>query len=313
MSHRLFGCYGGQTPRSEELDQIFADSNRLIYSVDNKIKTYGNGFGCSNFVGSSISSFSSRLRSYDRDFDGFGNYREFNALYVQTSSNNMGNLNFMAPTVSSNRQGLNPYAFGASNANCVANIADPFISSSFINTFNTSIDPVTNRTNLHFLRSSVAGGGALYGGGGGDVSTVGQFLAYPTLTNYNGGHGDGNEDQDGNRIIFNDVSTNLFNRHRRRNALLAELRTGSSTTASKHSTDRPSKPNVGPKKEENVIKPYFYHCPICLDSVQFRKPYATNCGHVFCAECISIALTVARICPVCMNRLTKRRLFRIYL
>ncbi|KRF97746.1 uncharacterized protein Dwil_GK26965 [Drosophila willistoni] len=154
----------------------------------------------------------------------------------------------------------------------------------------------------------MAGDGAV-GGDGGDVDQE-QAVVYPTLTNDNvnyGGHGDGNEHE--NVTIFNKVSTNLFNRHRRHNALLTELRTA------KNTTDCPSKPNAWPKhiKDNVERRPYFYKCPICLDSVEWRRPLATNCGHVFCSECLSIALALTHTCPVCKIRVSTRRIYRIYI
>ncbi|XP_017130601.1 E3 ubiquitin-protein ligase RNF4-like [Drosophila elegans] len=65
-------------------------------------------------------------------------------------------------------------------------------------------------------------------------------------------------------------------------------------------------PNVSQKEDS-------YKCPVCMDSVIKREPVATECGHVFCRECIQTAISVTHKCPMCNKKLTIRQFSRIYL
>ena len=40
-----------------------------------------------------------------------------------------------------------------------------------------------------------------------------------------------------------------------------------------------------------------HRCPICLDSMV--KPQTIKCGHVFCQGCLSQALRILNVCPIC--------------
>ena len=40
-----------------------------------------------------------------------------------------------------------------------------------------------------------------------------------------------------------------------------------------------------------------HRCPICLDSMV--KPQTIKCGHVFCQDCLSQALRILNVCPIC--------------
>ncbi|XP_043642418.1 LON peptidase N-terminal domain and RING finger protein 3 [Drosophila teissieri] len=42
-----------------------------------------------------------------------------------------------------------------------------------------------------------------------------------------------------------------------------------------------------------------YNCPVCLEDVREREPVSTNCGHVFCKDCIERAVATGRMCPLC--------------
>ncbi|KAH8237742.1 hypothetical protein KR038_010447 [Drosophila bunnanda] len=49
-----------------------------------------------------------------------------------------------------------------------------------------------------------------------------------------------------------------------------------------------------------------YNCPICLSKLQ--DPATTNCGHVFCFECLVECLVYRSSCPVCnsdVNNITR--------
>ncbi|KAM6071917.1 E3 ubiquitin-protein ligase RNF4-like [Theristicus caerulescens] len=59
-------------------------------------------------------------------------------------------------------------------------------------------------------------------------------------------------------------------------------------------------------------------CPICMDGyseiVQSgRLIVSTICGHVFCSQCLRIALSNANSCPACRNRLTHGQCHPIYI
>ncbi|XP_064555801.1 E3 ubiquitin-protein ligase COP1-like [Drosophila montana] len=55
-----------------------------------------------------------------------------------------------------------------------------------------------------------------------------------------------------------------------------------------------------------------YRCPVCFESVRGREPASTECGHVFCHACIVAAVRATKKCPLCNEKLTLRRIFRIY-
>ncbi|NXH00906.1 RNF4 ligase, partial [Loxia leucoptera] len=59
-------------------------------------------------------------------------------------------------------------------------------------------------------------------------------------------------------------------------------------------------------------------CPICMDSyseiVQSgRLLVATMCGHVFCSECLPVALETFGMCPTCRVELTPDLYIPIYI
>ncbi|RKP10828.1 hypothetical protein THASP1DRAFT_27424 [Thamnocephalis sphaerospora] len=49
-----------------------------------------------------------------------------------------------------------------------------------------------------------------------------------------------------------------------------------------------------------------FRCSICLSTL--RDPCATPCQHVFCNECISMALRTQEKCPLCKGKVTRRAL-----
>ncbi|NXM82851.1 RNF4 ligase, partial [Oenanthe oenanthe] len=59
-------------------------------------------------------------------------------------------------------------------------------------------------------------------------------------------------------------------------------------------------------------------CPICMDCysemVQSgRQLVATMCGHLFCSECLPVALETVGTCPTCRMELTPDLYFPIYI
>jgi hypothetical protein len=51
---------------------------------------------------------------------------------------------------------------------------------------------------------------------------------------------------------------------------------------------------------------YELRCSICLST--FKDPYATPCQHVFCHDCICMALDNNEKCPLCKQKVTRRAL-----
>lgn len=59
-------------------------------------------------------------------------------------------------------------------------------------------------------------------------------------------------------------------------------------------------------------------CPVCMDRASVfesmgRKLVTTNCGHVFCDECIRNAISSLHKCPVCNKKLTMRSFHRLFI
>lgn len=50
-------------------------------------------------------------------------------------------------------------------------------------------------------------------------------------------------------------------------------------------------------------------CSICMDTLE--RPTITPCSHLFCYECIDLALSHKRVCPLCRSVVTKERLVEI--
>ncbi|KAI8049190.1 hypothetical protein BDF22DRAFT_699876 [Syncephalis plumigaleata] len=63
-------------------------------------------------------------------------------------------------------------------------------------------------------------------------------------------------------------------------------------------------PNTIPALIERMAAEF--RCPICLSTL--REPYATPCQHVFCGQCITMALQVHECCPLCKGKVTRRAL-----
>lgn len=59
-------------------------------------------------------------------------------------------------------------------------------------------------------------------------------------------------------------------------------------------------------------------CPVCMDRASVfesmgRKLVTTNCGHIFCNECIRNAISSLHKCPVCNKKLTLRSYHRLFI
>ncbi|KAG6582483.1 hypothetical protein SDJN03_22485, partial [Cucurbita argyrosperma subsp. sororia] len=52
-------------------------------------------------------------------------------------------------------------------------------------------------------------------------------------------------------------------------------------------------------------------CAICIEPLV--EETTTKCGHIFCRNCIEIAIATQHKCPICRRKLRKRDIIRIYL
>ncbi|KAL5631427.1 hypothetical protein ACGC1H_007074 [Rhizoctonia solani] len=92
-----------------------------------------------------------------------------------------------------------------------------------------------------------------------------------------------------------ELATGTSNYHHRSETTqrLAVLQTGDSF----NSSHAPQTHNVATPRGHGIM------CPICLDPAE--NVTSTLCGHIFCASCIKLALSMREACPVC-NRPTGR-------
>ncbi|XP_047078275.1 E3 ubiquitin-protein ligase RNF4-like [Lolium rigidum] len=60
-----------------------------------------------------------------------------------------------------------------------------------------------------------------------------------------------------------------------------------------------------------VPKEPSFDCPVCWNKLV--EPSTTNCGHIFCTECIKQAIQYQKKCPTCRKALRKNNFHRIYL
>ncbi|KAM0930071.1 hypothetical protein ACQ4PT_001150 [Festuca glaucescens] len=60
-----------------------------------------------------------------------------------------------------------------------------------------------------------------------------------------------------------------------------------------------------------VPKEPSFNCPVCWNKLV--EPSTTNCGHIFCTECIKQAIQYQKKCPTCRKALRKNNFHRIYL
>lgn len=59
-------------------------------------------------------------------------------------------------------------------------------------------------------------------------------------------------------------------------------------------------------------------CPVCMEtqtafSTSSRFLVATNCGHLFCNECLRKSIALMHKCPTCSRKLSLKQYHRIYL
>ncbi|KAI0790544.1 hypothetical protein C8Q75DRAFT_122384 [Abortiporus biennis] len=71
------------------------------------------------------------------------------------------------------------------------------------------------------------------------------------------------------------------------------------------------KEEVREGKEEPRPSGIYFSCSLCLEAP--KETSSTRCGHVFCTECITIALNAKRSCPVCRRPAGPKQLRRLYL
>jgi len=53
---------------------------------------------------------------------------------------------------------------------------------------------------------------------------------------------------------------------------------------------------------------HLYMCPVCLEPL--KDPVTTQCGHIFCEECLIYFLQPFNICPMCKKKVTD--FFRLF-
>ncbi|XP_002127685.2 uncharacterized protein LOC100182651 isoform X1 [Ciona intestinalis] len=78
-----------------------------------------------------------------------------------------------------------------------------------------------------------------------------------------------------------------------------------------------------PPETPTVIDPRFQNlpeinCPVCLETLktilsQGNEIRSTVCGHVFCHNCISLAIRSSKKCPTCRRKLTLKNVHPLYL
>ncbi|KAF8050939.1 hypothetical protein N665_1852s0009 [Sinapis alba] len=103
-----------------------------------------------------------------------------------------------------------------------------------------------------------------------------------------------------------------------RGPLVVDVESGGTTRLSKNRTKRQSdQANVelnNPRKSKTVAAPVEepkFNCPICMSP--FTEEVSTKCGHIFCKECIRLAVSVQAKCPTCRKRVIAKDLIRVFL
>ncbi|KAM9645669.1 E3 ubiquitin-protein ligase RNF4-like [Trichechus inunguis] len=64
--------------------------------------------------------------------------------------------------------------------------------------------------------------------------------------------------------------------------------------------------------------PGYIWCRICMDGYSEieqsgRCIYSTECGHIFCSQCLCNSLKYTKTCPVCLKKIRGREYHRIYI
>ncbi|KAJ3678293.1 hypothetical protein LUZ60_002096 [Juncus effusus] len=54
-----------------------------------------------------------------------------------------------------------------------------------------------------------------------------------------------------------------------------------------------------------------FNCPVCMNPL--TEPSSTICGHIFCKECITMAIKAQKKCPTCRRKLNASNFHRVYL
>ena len=62
------------------------------------------------------------------------------------------------------------------------------------------------------------------------------------------------------------------------------------------------------EKKENLPKPF--ECMICMDTA--HDAVVTQCGHIFCWECLCQWLERQQTCPICKSRVTEDSVIPVY-
>ncbi|XP_076238123.1 E3 ubiquitin-protein ligase RNF4 [Calliopsis andreniformis] len=54
-------------------------------------------------------------------------------------------------------------------------------------------------------------------------------------------------------------------------------------------------------------------CPICFEKLSSKmKPMSTRCGHIFCTQCLELALRASKKCPTCKKAVKIQNCTRLY-
>ncbi|XP_032541197.1 E3 ubiquitin-protein ligase RNF4-like isoform X2 [Chiroxiphia lanceolata] len=93
------------------------------------------------------------------------------------------------------------------------------------------------------------------------------------------------------------------------------------TTNDMYGTATASEQQVSPEAQtanSNAWPPGTIWCPICMDLYSKilrseRLVLSTLCGHIFCSQCLPVAIEVTGACPTCSRELTHRQYHPIYI
>ncbi|KAF3425665.1 hypothetical protein E2986_07352 [Frieseomelitta varia] len=67
---------------------------------------------------------------------------------------------------------------------------------------------------------------------------------------------------------------------------------------------------VNNSKEEKLI---VLTCPICYEQLSSKiKPMSTPCGHIYCTQCLKLALHKIKKCPTCQKTIKLQSCTRLY-
>jgi len=62
---------------------------------------------------------------------------------------------------------------------------------------------------------------------------------------------------------------------------------------------------VPTKREETANITSSFRCDLCLE---FKPPACTQCGHLFCWECLIVQATESKMCPLCRSNIIPSRI-----